>query len=270
MALKVSYAQNGEDIILERLFGAQKIGFYIDIGASHPEVLSVTKRFYDRGWRGINIDPLKGSFELFSRERPRDLNLNVAIAKQEGTREFYEVVDYPELSSFSSDSLEGSPHTIISYPVDVITGNKLFDEYVVGTVDFLKIDVEGAELEVLESLDLLRHRPRVLIVEATVPDSEFPGWHNFKSILSFEQWEPLILRAGYLFAYFDGLNNFYVRDEDKDFLECFSVGLCCWDDYAPHAYVARIAELDWHCEERMKQITTLTEMVQVLQNKVKK
>jgi methyltransferase, FkbM family len=266
MSPKISYAQNGEDIILERLFGDQETGFYIDIGASHPEFLSVTKRFYDKGWHGINVDPLPQSIDLFLRERPRDLNLNVAIAKEAGVRLFHQVTDYPELSTFSQERIEGAGHTVVSYPVEIIPGDKLFEHCDSEIVDFLKIDVEGAESEVIESIDFTSHRPRVIVAEATIPDSAFPGWRNFKSILTAGQWEPLLLRAGYLFAYFDGLNNFYVREEDKSFLECFPVGLCCWDDYVPHAYASRIEELEWHCNERMKQITMLTEMVKKLQN----
>src|SRR5258706_10238146 len=104
MSQMISYSQNGEDVILRRIFGDKKIGFYIDIGASHPEFLSVTKHFYDQGWHGINVDPLKKSIDLFTKDRPRDLNLNLAIDCENGAHEFFEITNYPELSTFSAEA----------------------------------------------------------------------------------------------------------------------------------------------------------------------
>lgn len=267
MSQMISYAQNGEDVILKRIFGNQKTGFYIDIGASHPEFLSVTKHFYNQGWHGINIDPLRKSIETFTKERPRDLNLNLAIASENGSREFFEVTDYTELSTFSAATLLGSKHNIISYQVEIITGNRLFSEYVTEPVDFMKIDVEGAEYEVIKSIDFLRYRPKVLIIESTIPNASFPGWNNFQSIYNFEKWEPMLLSSGYIFGYFDGLNRFYVSEENRNFLDYFQVGLCLWDDFVIHPQVKRIADLEWHCAERMKQIEALTAMVKKKRNR---
>ena len=97
MSQMISYSQNGEDVILKRIFGDKKTGFYIDIGASHPEFLSVTKHFYDQGWSGLNVDPIKKTIDCFTKDRPRDLNLTLAIAFEDGAHEFFAVVDYPEL-----------------------------------------------------------------------------------------------------------------------------------------------------------------------------
>jgi FkbM family methyltransferase len=257
----ISYAQNGEDVILRRIFGNQEVGFYIDIGAFHPEFLSVTKHFYDRGWSGINVDPLKKSIELFAKERPRDVNLNLAIASENGSRNFFEVTDYPELSTTSVNHCMGYEYNGISYSVEVITGNKLFSDYSIDSVDFMKIDVEGAEYEIIKSIDFLRYRPKVLIVEATIPNSIFLGWGVLKSIYNFEKWEPVLLSSGYIFAYFDGLNRFYVSEENKNFLDCFQVGLNLHDNFVNYAQVKRIAELEWHCAERLRAIETLTGML---------
>jgi FkbM family methyltransferase len=261
MSSMVSYAQNGEDVILKRIFGDQKTGCYIDIGASHPETLSVTKHFYDMGWRGINVDPLKDCMDLFAQNRPDELNLNVAIDIEKGFLDFYEITDYPELSTFSAeaaDSLLKSGHKVTCYPVERITGNELFEKHVHCPVDFLKIDVEGREHNVINSINFNRYRPKVLVIEATTPNSLFPGWDNFESIINFEKWEPALLASGYIFAYFDGLNRFYLSEENKKFLNCFQVGLCLWDDFVIHPQAKRIADLEWHCAERMKQIITLT------------
>ena len=261
MSQMISYSQNGEDVILRRIFGDKKDGFYIDIGASHPEFLSVTKHFYDQGWCGLNVDPLKKSITLFTKDRPRDLNLNLAIDCENGSREFFEITDYPELSTFSAEAaanLSVGGYNVISYPVNTITGDKLFSEYVRYPVDFMKIDVEGRENEVIRSIDFYRYRPKVLVIEATIPNSPFPGWHDLKSIFSFEKWESMLLGSGYILAYFDGLNRFYVSEESRQFLDCFQVGLCIWDDYVIHPQVKRIAELEWHCARREEQIESLT------------
>lgn len=264
MSAMISYAQNGEDVILNRIFGGKKTGCYIDIGASHPETLSVTKHFYDIGWRGINVDPLKNSIELFTQSRHDELNLNVAIDIEKGFLNFYEISDYPELSTFSSsaaDALSKAGHKVICYPVERLTGNELFEKYVHSPVDFLKIDVEGREYEVINSIDFHKYRPKVLVIEATIPNSSFPGWNNFKSIFNFDKWESVLLNSGYLFAYFDGLNRFYVSEENKNYLDCFQFGLCLWDDYVTNLQAKYQAELEWNCEERLKQIRTLTEML---------
>lgn len=256
----VSYAQNGEDVMLRRVFDGQEKGFYIDIGASHPEKLSVTKHFYDLGWRGINIDPLKNNIALFEQQRPEDINLAVAIGEENKFVTFYKVCDYTELSTTTEVVANAySEHEVSSFQVEQITGNQLFEKYVQGPVDFLKIDVEGGEPGVIKSIDFRRCRPKVLIVEATVPNAPFPGWKGIESIETYAEWEPLLLNSGYIFAYFDGLNRFYVSQEHKDFLSYFQVGLCHWDNYVPHSLASRIAELEWHCAERMKQIEILQE-----------
>jgi len=278
----ISYAQNGEDVILNRIFGDQETGFYIDIGASHPELLSVTKHFYDRGWSGVNVDPLRQSIELFNKERPRDINLQNAIALEGGLRDFFEVIDYPELSTLNGDVISNYENKSTAYKVEVMSGNQLFSEYVNTPVDFMKVDVEGGEYEVIKSIDFRRYRPKVLVIEATIPNAKFPGWAEIASLGSFAVWEPLLLEGGYVFAYFDGLNRFYVSEEHLDFLKFFPFGLCLWDNYLLHSQTkqirdlnrqceerakqveiltSRIAELDWHCEERLKQIIELTAII---------
>ena len=99
----ISYAQNGEDIVLWRAFRDQKSGFYIDVGANHPVSDSVTKLFYDRGWRGINIEPQAALLVELQRARPRDINLGIGLAEAEGTMALHELPDTDGLSTFSPD-----------------------------------------------------------------------------------------------------------------------------------------------------------------------
>ncbi len=204
----ISYAQNREDVLLNRVFARQASGFYIDIGANHPTNESVTKHFYERGWRGINVEP-GGFFKELSSERQRDINLNVAISNQPCELTYYEfpgtglsTLSTAELAARMSEGL-----TPVARPVNVLTLRALCESYVPGEIDFISIDVEGHEREVIEGGDWRKWRPRVAVIESTRPNSTEP---------SHAAWEPILLSAGYQFATFDGLNRFYVREEDPD------------------------------------------------------
>ena len=86
----ISHAQNGEDILLWRALCAIEEGFYVDVGAQDPTCDSVTRAFYDRGWRGINIEPVKNYFDKLCLERPRDITLQVAVGDRVGSGTLYE------------------------------------------------------------------------------------------------------------------------------------------------------------------------------------
>src|ERR1700742_2763080 len=96
----VTYAQNREDILLDAFFRDIEQGFYVDVGASHPVVSSVTKLFYEKGWRGINIEPSHKYYKLLEEDRPEDINLNVGISDKKGTLTLREYQGYG-LSTFS-------------------------------------------------------------------------------------------------------------------------------------------------------------------------
>ena len=100
------------------------------------------------------------------------------------------------------------------YVVPVVTLNEIFSRHCPTTVDFLKIDIEGWEKPVIESCDWQCFRPRALVIEATKPATRPASWDNLESIAMWHDWEPIILANRYVFAYFDGLNRFYVRQED--------------------------------------------------------
>ena len=84
----ISYAQNFEDVMLHRALRDVKKGFYIDVGANDPVVDSVTKAFYDSGWRGINIEPVKEFYEKLQQDRPDDINLQLAARASKGNVDF--------------------------------------------------------------------------------------------------------------------------------------------------------------------------------------
>lgn len=94
-----SYSQEGEDLILNRLFANKDKGFYIDIGAHHPYRFSNTYLFYLNGWTGINIDAMPGSMTPFKSKRPKDINLEVPILDKEGIMTYYQFNE-PALNGF--------------------------------------------------------------------------------------------------------------------------------------------------------------------------
>jgi len=169
--LRISYSQEGEDLILDRLFERRDSGFYVDVGACHPMRFSNTHRFYRRGWHGINIEPNPEACELFRRRRKRDINIECGVADQEGTLVYF-IFNESALNSFDkklSEDRHNNGHRIIAKKnVQVRRLSKLLEEYLpAGThIDFMSIDVEGYDLEVLKSNDWRRFRPECVLVEA--------------------------------------------------------------------------------------------------------
>jgi FkbM family methyltransferase len=232
MARMISYAQNGEDVLLNRLFPTGHRGFYIDVGACHPTLHSVTRHFYDQGWSGVNIEPVAHVYEMLAQERQRDVNLNVGVSNHEGLLEFHVSRDSLGMSTFSREfarSLERDGFVCEPRTVAVTTLARLCEAYASDrTIDFLKVDVESHELEVISGGDWRRWRPRVVLVEA--PDAEAGSW------------ESLLRDADYQFAAFDGLNRYYVRVEDRDLLPRFTKPVNVLDDYISHEHLWAISE----------------------------
>jgi FkbM family methyltransferase len=212
-------------------------GFYVDVGAGDPVLDSVTKLFYDRGWHGINIEPHAGSYARLEAERPRDVNLCAGLAVKPGRRPFFESASHPGSSTFSrrvATSFPFEDRELRTVEVEVTTLGAVCSRHAPGVIDFLKIDAEGLEREVILGGDWRRFRPRVLVVEATVPNTPEPD---------FAGWEPLVLGHGYLFALFDGLNRFYVREEDRGLLQALAAPANVLDGFVPYGHHRAVEEL---------------------------
>ena len=166
-----SYSQEGEDMILTRLFGDKSKGIYVDVGAHHPRRFSNTFIFYRKGWNGINIDAMPGSMKIFNRERPRDVNLEVAISNQMESLTYFQFNEsalngFCEELSMSRDGYKSykviAKTTIEAYPLSDILERYLDKKCL---IDFLSVDVEGLDLQVLQSNNWLKFRPKVVLVE---------------------------------------------------------------------------------------------------------
>ncbi len=169
-----SYSQCREDTIIDTLLNAPERGMYIDIGACDPERLSNTKRFYDRGWSGINIEPNYDGFLKFRRHRPRDTNLNIGIAENPGESEFYRI-DPASRSTFSYqevlDCRRKGFHVRSKHTIEIRRLTDVVDEFVTEkAVEFLSVDTEGWNLAVLKSNDWASFRPKIVCVEVTGTD----------------------------------------------------------------------------------------------------
>ncbi|MEO6102745.1 MAG: FkbM family methyltransferase, partial [Pseudoxanthomonas sp.] len=220
----ISYAQNNEDVMLARVFRGLDAGFYIDVGAQDPRIDSVTKVFYDRGWCGINMEPVEFWYQKLCHDRPRDINLCLAAGAVEDTVDFYEVVD-TGLSTSSAEfarSYQAQGHRLIARTVQVRTLDAICSEHGVEVVHFLKIDAEGGEADVLRGIDLLRLRPWVILVEATEPNSP---------VSTHAQWESLVVDRGYSLVYNDGLNRFYLAEEHSTLADAFATPPNVFDDF---------------------------------------
>ena len=212
----VSYAQNFEDVLLWRALRSVEQGFYIDAGAWHPDTDSVTRAFYDRGWRGINVEPSGEGFRRMEAARPADTNLQLALGAAAGTATFYALEgSLSGLSTLDAAVVPGyvaRGWTVRETTVRTETLAEICRLHAPAEIHFLKIDVEGAERAVLEGADFRSHRPWIVLLEATEPMSQAPNHAG---------WEDLLLAAEYRFVWFDGLNRFYVPAERHDALAPF-------------------------------------------------
>jgi FkbM family methyltransferase len=234
----VSWAQNFEDVYLHRCFADRTDGMWIDVGAWLPDIDSVTKVLSDRGWRGINIEPVPTFFEQLASARPHDINLQCAVGDTSGTALIHHV-PHTGLSTTRRDFADRAAVerqvTTIEIEVPQQTLNDIWEEHVADKqeVQVLKIDVEGSEDEVLAGIDLQSHRPWVIIVESNLPDTRIQSY----------DWEPRLTASSYAHVLYDGLNRWYVAKEHEDLAQHFTVPVCLFDHVVRFNHVQREHEL---------------------------
>lgn len=221
----ISYAQNREDIIIAAFFPDIDKGVYVDIGANHPLFHSVTKRFYDSGWRGINYEPNPKLFNQIEEHRKGDINLMQGLGESKGElslRVYHSRDGLEGISTFSESmkddytshgNVDNENYTDIMVPVVTLADSlKAINK---AHIHFMKVDVEGYEYEVLASNDWNVHRPELICIEAN---------HVMKD------WRPILEKAKYEKVFNDGLNDYFLakealkRREYFDYAQVFLLG----------------------------------------------
>lgn len=260
----ISYAQNAEDVVLSRVL-PQNSGFYVDVGAADAVTASVTKHFYDKGWHGINIDPRIDAVRSLQKFRPRDINLELAVADFDGVGALIYNEQDPDQSSVALDAPVGDARTVVVRRLDSV-----LEEHNVEHIDFLKIDAEGAEARVLGGIDLARWSPRVVVVEAVRP------WSHDRTDAG---WRELLEDAGYQEGCFDGVNLFFAHREDHEVLTRLSPASVL-DDFTPahvvlmQEEIERLRDYSKHAEDeldrRRQGLTEVEEYVRVLEGALEK
>ena len=229
----VSYAQNFEDVLLWRALRHVGRGFYVDVGAAHPDVDSVTRAFYDRGWTGINIEPVASYAQRLEVARPQDVTLRFALGESSGQATFFTVpgTGLSTLESSVAQDYRTQGFTVEEGRVAIETLTAICRRHAPAEIHFLKVDVEGSERAVLAGADFGAFRPWIILVEATKPMSAEE---------THATWEPLLLAADYRFAWFDGLNRFYIAAEHHAALAPhFRTPPNVFDDFL------RVADTEW-------------------------
>ena len=224
--------------MLWRALGHVREGRYIDIGAGEPEADSVTLAFYERGWRGVNVEPLAGPFKRLQLARARDVNLNLAVGAEEGDAVLYVVGEETGLSTL--DEKLAARHSVKGWTttkreVRKATLASICAAHLEGCeVHFLKIDAEGAELDVLKGADFERWRPWLIVVESVDPVEHLPQHEAME--------REVLSPAGYSKVWFDGLNRFYLACEHEKLASAFQVPPNVFDNFL-HSREAELRSL---------------------------
>jgi FkbM family methyltransferase len=238
--MELSYSQNLEDYHLSLAFAGQTTGTYIDIGAGHPIADNVSFWFYERGWQGIVVEPQPELAALYQRLRPRDIAFRGLIGRESGEIDFHVVDRLHGLSTTRVDVAQKARDFGANYQtrrMPVTTLAELCESYGVSSIDFLKIDVEGAEGDVLLGGNWQRFRPKVVLVEAISPMTSEPSWQH---------WEPFLFAQGYRFVLFDTLNRFYVAQEQPEIMARLPTERAPWHAVRHMYEIGRAPENEKH------------------------
>lgn len=238
--MELSYTQNLEDYHLSLALAGQESGTYIDVGAGHPVADNVSFWFYERGWRGVVVEPQAELAGLYGRLRPRDTAVCGLVGRQSGEIDFHMVDRLHGFSTTVEHIARQAQQFGVGYRtvrMPVVTLAQLCAEHSLKEIDFLKIDVEGGEADVLHGGDWQQYRPKVVVIEAVMPGSGEPAW---------TEWEPFLVAQGYRFALFDTLNRFYVAQEHPDIFARLPSERAPWDNVLHMYEIGRAPENQNH------------------------
>lgn len=216
----LSYAQRFEDFHLWRCFDGQASGFYVDVGAGHPVYDNVSFAFYLAGWRGIAVEPNPALAALNRAVRERDTLYEGLAGAAAGEATLYLQREFHGLSTTVAEHAQAAAREVgrqaeaVTLPVTTLAA-LCEQQHAPGAYDFLKVDVEGAEADVLRGADFSRARPKIIMVEAIKPLSLAPAW---------DEWEPMLAKAGYAYVWDDELNRYYIAEEARALAEKLTAG----------------------------------------------
>jgi FkbM family methyltransferase len=243
-----SYSLNFEDVMICRAFQDLSHGCFVDVGAFAPIESNNTYALYERGWRGIALDPQAHFIDQWRAVRPGDVFLNAAAGATAGEADFYLTPAWTQMATMRrdyADLYQGNISQVIPTRVQVLPLSNILETHLEGRdLHVLCVDVEGSERDVLGGLDLDRHRPWLMVIEATRPGTP---------ALAHQDWEGLVLNAAYEFTYFDGLNRFYLAREHSELRRFFATPPNVWDDFISY----RVVELERMLASERGQIDAL-------------
>ncbi|HKS65114.1 MAG TPA: FkbM family methyltransferase [Xanthobacteraceae bacterium] len=254
----LSYAQRFEDFHLWRCFGGQSGGFYIDIGAGHPVYDNVSFAFYLAGWRGICVEPNPALAALNRAVRKRDHLYEGLAGAAPGEATLYLQREFHGLSTTIAEHAQtaakevGRSAEAVTLPVTTLAA--LCEQHAPAAYEFLKVDVEGAEADVLRGADFSRHRPKIIMVEAIKPFSLAPAW---------DEWEPMLAKGGYAYVWDDELNRYYVAEEARDLADRLSAGPKWYADGPQIGNFKPAAEDPTHPDHRLARLLAGADMARL-------
>ena len=220
----LSYAQNFEDVLLWRALSHVERGFYVDIGAQDPVVDSVSLAFYERGWHGVNVEPVPQYAQMLREQRPRDILVASAVSDVTGAVRLFEIPEtgISTANRHIAESHRDQGHELHEIVVPCVTLATVFEFVDSPEIHWMKVDVEGHEHQVLSGWGTASPRPWIVVMESVLP---------LTRIESYAVWEPLLLAKDYRFAYFDGLNRYYVSGAHLELCDALKNPPNIFDDF---------------------------------------
>tara|TARA_B100001029_G_scaffold175719_1_gene177545 strand:- start:99 stop:797 length:699 start_codon:yes stop_codon:yes gene_type:complete len=182
---KKSYSFGGCDLLVDYIFKSKNKGFYLDVGCQHPISNNNTYLLYKKGWNGINIDLDKKNINLFNLERPKDINICACLSSKNDIKDLYFYHTGSPINSLEIKTTKNNNNYTIK-KINTISLNSVLKNIKTSNIDYLNIDVEGHEMEVLKGFDINYYKPNVISIEFLdfkMNKMEFKN-NNLESILN--------------------------------------------------------------------------------------
>lgn len=198
------YSQHGEDAYLQTRFGDRSTGTYVDVGGFHPRKYSNTRLLHENGWSGVNIDMFDKKIELFKFDRPNDINICCAVSDRTGEMAAFEFPGMGALDTTDQKTAdewaEKFGREYVKRTVPARTLNDILSESGINKIDYLNIDVEGAEVSVLKGFDIARFQPDCISIEIHGPLSEVQNTEVYELLTAENMQMVAFLPPTYFFT----------------------------------------------------------------------